>query len=343
MRKLLPEVAWSAGDAPLDARLVPLLREIRSRATLRAAAAARSMSYRSAWDLIGGLARALGEPLVALERGRGARLTPLAERLLAADDAARATLAGVRGRLAVSVAAADRVRGAALRMCASHDLLLAELAQTLKPKPDLVFRGSLESVAAFARGEVEIAGFHLPPGGPATGSLDDLLQARRDCLIRFAVREQGLIVARGNPKHIRRPADLAHRGVRFVNRQRGSGTRLLIDQLLRQAHVLPEAVRGYPEEEFTHAAVAASVAAGRADAGIGVRAAAARFGLDFVPLQRERYWLVARRRLLHDARLKRLLTALRGDVLPRLARRLSGYEVGGAGEVCALERLKAEP
>ncbi len=341
--KLVPEVAWrTAGrsGAALDPRLLPLLREIRSRATLRAATAVAGMSYRSAWDLLGVHARRLGSPLVILERGRGARLAPLAERLLAADETARHELDAVR--LAVQVGPAPQAAGTRLRVAASHDLLLAGLAAEHELEIDVTFRGSLESLSAYAHGEADLAGFHVAAtahGADPTAPYRELLRARRDRLIRFADREQGLIVGRGNPKRLHAASDLARRGVRFVNRQRGSGTRLLIDQLLREARVRPTKVRGYNEEEFTHVAVAATIAAGRADVGIGVRAAAARFGLEFVPLERERYWLVARAGGLEDSRIIRLLATLRGAALRRLAKRLTGYDAKGSGEVQTLDAL----
>ena len=342
--KLVPDIAWrlsGRGSAALDPRLLPLLRAIRSRATLRAATAAAGISYRSAWDLLGAQARTLGAPLVALERGRGARLAPLAEALLAADDAARSRLATVSERLAVRVVPQHAV-AAGLRVCASHDLLLAEFAAAAKPALDLAFRGSLESVASYAHGDADVAGFHLPPGVMAQAPLRGLVQPKRDRLLRFAVREQGLIVAAGNPKQIRAMGDLARRGVRFVNRQRGSGTRLLIDHLLRQTGLAPAGLQGYDQEEFTHVAVAATVATGRADAGVGVRAAAARFGLEFIPLHRERYWLLVHQRALKEQRLEQFRAALAGPALSRLARRLGGYDVTGAGEVLAVSALETE-
>ena len=131
--KLVPDIAWrTAGSAPaaIDARVLQLLREIHSRGTLRASIVPLGMSYRGAWDLLAAQARLLGAPLVHMERGRGARLAPLAERLIAADDAARAVLEPARERLAVRVAANEAA--AKLRVLASHDLLLAEFGAELQ-------------------------------------------------------------------------------------------------------------------------------------------------------------------------------------------------------------------
>jgi molybdate transport repressor ModE-like protein len=340
--RLVPDIAWATAEREprrLDPRLLALLREIRRHATLRAAVAGVGLSYRGAWDLLGAEARALGAPLVVLQRGKGARLSPLAEELLAADDDARRTIEAAR--LSVKVSAAQA--GARLRCVASHDLLLAEFAGAAALPLELSFRGSLDSVAALAHGEAEFAGFHVTIGAPASAApYLKLLKARRDRLVRFAAREQGLIVPAGNPKKLRSLAQVAEKHLRFVNRQRGSGTRALVEELLREASVAPRHLRGYADEEFTHAAVAATIAAGRADAGVGVRAAAARFGLAFVPLRRERYWLAARERTLASPPGERLLAALRTAPFERTAKRLTGYDVTGAGEVVALSALRRE-
>mgnify|MGYP001424797916 CR=1 FL=1 len=337
--KIEPRIAWRTaghGGFPLDPRVLPLLREIRARSTLRAATAAVGLSYRAAWDLLSLQTRALGTALVVMERGRGARLSPLAERLVAADDAAQAQLEPAREHLAVAIDPAAP-GGALLRLVASHDPLLAELATRAHLPVELTFRGSRESVSAFAQGSAELAGFHLPPGDG--GAYRELIRPRRDRLIRFARREQGLIVAADNPHGLRSLADVAQARLRFVNRQRGSGTRMLVDALLGESGVAPEALQGYADEEFTHAAVAATVAAGRVDAGVGVRAAAARYGLGFVPLRTELYWLVTRARALADRRFEHLLGALRGPELPRLAARLGGYDATGAGEILPVSAL----
>jgi molybdate transport repressor ModE-like protein len=342
--KLVAEVGWripARHGAPLDPRVPRLLEAIRTHATLRAAAAEVGLSYRAAWSLVGDTARLLGVPLAELRRGRGARLTPAGERLVAADaraaqrlrEAALEVELGARGPRAASPARSGP------SVAASHDLLLAAFCERWATLQGLVgelaFKGSLESLGALARGEVQVAGFHVAPrlDEAAGGALRRLLDPRRDALLRFAEREQGLIVPKGNPKRLRSLADVAARHVRFVNRQRGSGTRLLIDQLLRQAEIDASAIRGYGTEEFTHLAVAATVAAGRADAALGLRAAARRFRLDFVPLRRETYWLALRSSRLDTEWGLRLREALAGEPLRRAARGLSGYSIAAAGEV----------
>jgi len=340
--RLVPEIAWrgSEGAQPrVDPRVVALLREVRARGTLRAATAALGMSYRNTWALLGAHAAALGAPLLVLERGRGARLAPLGERLLAAEDALHRVLEREAAQFSVAIGPDAVPAGARLRLTASHDPLLAEWVAACGLAVDLSFRGSLEGLAAFARGATDLCGFHLLDGEDATAI--EGVQARRDRLIRFVRREQGLIVRRGNPKKLHTLGDVAGRGARFVNRQRGSGTRRLVDHLLAVERVGSAALSGYDDEEFTHLAVASSVAAGRADAGVGVRAAALRLKLDFVPLASERYWFAVRGRTLREARTQRFVAALHGEALGRLAERLGGYDATGAGEICTLDALRA--
>jgi molybdate-binding protein len=166
------------------------------------------------------------------------------------------------------------------------------------------------------------------------------LHARRDRLVRFVDREQGLILPHGNPAHVRSLRDVADRKLRFVNRQRGSGTRILIDRMIADARIDPSALVGFGTEEFTHPAVAATVASGGADAGFGLRAAAAEYGLAFVPLVRERYFLALHTRDLVTLPFVRLINALKSTDFARRVRRLPGYHPEGAGAVAGIETLR---
>jgi molybdate transport repressor ModE-like protein len=340
--RLEPELSWRAAGRvapPFDRRLVPLLAAIRSGGTLRAAAQEVGLSYRAAWGLLSDAGRALGVPLVELQRGRGTRLSPAGEQLVAADARAVRRLREAAFEITLTPPRAARAPHRGLAVVASHDLLLAALCdQWARPAGvvgDIAFKGSLESLGALAQGETDVAGFHAgrEADREATAPLRRLLDPRRDALIRFAEREQGLMVKRGNPKRLRSLADVGARDARFVNRQRGSGTRLLIDELLVEAGVAPAAIRGYETEEFTHLAVAATVAAGSADAAFGLKAAAHRFGLDFIPARKEVYWLALRARRLDGEAAQALRRGLAGEPLRRAARGLAGYSIRGAGTV----------
>ena len=351
MRRFDLEIRWRwSGDLDPVSAAPPfrLLSAIRSCGSLKAAASAIGVSYRHAWGLLGTWEARLGKPLVRLERGRGAGLTELGERLLWAERKAQARIAPDLDSLADEF---DRELAAelgtpavlTLRVSASHDLLLARVRERLVWEPEFAlhvdFRGSLDCLADLSRGRCDLAGFHasVPADLAAAAEMRRWLKPRLHQVIRFADREQGLMLAVGNPHGIRSLPDLARPGVRFINRQRGSGTRLLLDRLLDEAGVDARAVDGYGAEEFTHLAVAATVAGGGADAAFGIRAAAARYGLDFAPLARERYGLACRAEFLEHPGALRLLAFLRGPEFRHSAARLAGYDPRHGGEVADVD------
>ena len=343
-------LAWGLeGDPPeaLDARLLPLLRSIDTVGSLAAAVAARGLSYRAAWGLLRAYQEKLGAPLVTLEQGRGACLAPLGAQLLEYDRSARERLSRPLQGLALELTApAPRAAAPRLRIAASHDLALAALRDSLHTGSylglDLSFAGSLDALGQFVAGRVDAAGFHVPLG---TGQQQryvrylQLLRPGSDRLIGFVDREQGLIVPRGNPGRLKSFRDVAARQLRFVNRQPDSGTRLLIDGLLADARIDPAGIVGYENEEFTHVAVAATVASAGADVGFGLRAAAARYSLGFVPLARERYWLVVRAAAIRSLKIKRLIAALQSPEFARIVKRLPGYESVAAGAAVGVEGI----
>jgi len=342
MQRLTPRIHWvrtqADGQAPLPLaeRLVPLLRAIRERGSLALAARQLAIPYRSAWALLEDSREAVGSPLVQSTRGRGAVLTPLAEKLLQAD--ARAVGVLEQRARAVDVplpkAAADEARGT-LAIAASHDLALAQLRDAWRVHHGVAveFHGSEESLAAYVAGRVDLAGFHVASRATRDDPLLAHLSPSRDARIRFLKREQGLILPAGNPAGVQSLRDVVLRGVRIVNRQPGSGTRLLFDRLLARARIDPSRIAGYGDEEFTHVAVAATVAAGRAGAGFGVRAAAAQLGLAFVPLAHERYFFACRRRALESAPIVRFRALLASDPTRAVVRPLPGYALDAPGTI----------
>jgi len=254
------------------------------------------LSYRAAWERLRALEAALGHQLVQKTRGHGSALTGTGATLREALAEAATALAGPMAREGRSVQARlGAVLGhasPALALAASHDLLLMDV---LADRPDiaLVVAGSEEAVARLVAGRTDAAGFHCGPAGPALGGpvFADLEHNPALRVRPLFEREQGLMLAAGNPFGIEGLADLARLGARFVNRQKGSGTRLWFDRLLAEHGLAPSDIRGYAGEEFTHQAVAALIASGAAEAGFGARAAAERFGLAFLPLGWECYHL----------------------------------------------------
>ena len=350
--KLQPRLAWTAmtnPPAPLSERLLPLLEAIARTGSLAHAVAHCGMSYRAGWGLLRDSRQRLGADLVHLSRGRGAVLTSAGVDLVGAAAAAARRIARMAPSLAIEIAGApERAKqsaGTVLRMAASHDLALAALRDAAGSRGlelELRFVGSLTALEEFAHDRADAAGFHVPLGNRARGASEPYLRflsPRRDRLVRFVERDQGLILQRGNPERVKRFADLAERGLRFVNRQRGSGTRLLIEHHLEDEGIAPAALTGYATEEYTHAAVAATVASGGADAGFGLRAAAAEYGLAFVPLARERYLIAVRAADVAKPTVVALIASLRGPSLARIVARLPGYRAPSAGTVVGVDAL----
>lgn len=228
----------------------------------------------------------------------------------------------------------------------SHDLSIGLLEDCLKrTHPDLKISaanvGSLGGLLALQRGEAHVVGTHLLDAKTGTYNLPDIrrhLRRSAIAIVNLVVRQQGLIVAQGNPKHIRHLRDLRRQDVRFVNRQAGAGTRVLLDYKLAQLRLRPERINGYEREEFTHMAVAVAVASGLADCGLGVRSAANALGLDFIPVEKEDYDLVFRRDFYDSAAGQALLAAIRSADFRQAVTRLGGYEVSRTGEI----KLQAE-
>jgi putative molybdopterin biosynthesis protein len=223
----------------------------------------------------------------------------------------------------------------------SHDLTLDLLSSELsKLEPGLTLSssnvGSLGGLIALQRGEAHLSGSHLldeQSGEYNLSYVRRLLAGRSVVLVNLVYRDQGLIVPPGNPKNVRGLDDLLRDDIRFVNRQKGAGTRVLLDYRLRQMDADPLRINGYDREEFTHLAVAASIAGGTADTGLGILAAARALKLDFVPILKERYDLVIPREHYDSDLLRPLLGLIRGPAFRRQVEALGGYDASQMGEV----------
>jgi molybdate transport repressor ModE-like protein len=333
----------SKGEKDFDFLVLNLLEALEHTGKLTAAAEQAGVSYRHAWNLIEKWAGILGAPLVVMERGRGTQLSPLGTKLLWAGKRVQARLTPELDSLASEFAAELNESlanaGPALRVHASHDFAVAGLRDLLVRAGvtvDLQNRGSFDALGSLARGDCELAGFHLlegPFGARIAARYAEWLKPRSHRLISVATRTQGLIVAAGNPKGIRGVADLAREDVRLINRQKGSGTRALLEYFVTEAGIDRSRINGYQNEEFTHAAVAALVAGGQADAGLGIEAAAAQFRLGFVPLATERYYLACPQEALAEPAIEALLATLQGTEFAALIASLAGYSAPDAGRV----------
>jgi molybdate-binding protein/DNA-binding transcriptional regulator YhcF (GntR family) len=302
--------------------------------------------------------------LLATRRGGGTRVADAAERRLrlvsrlqlqqvADDTLARVETRGLDAQaLPAAVARAARralpgpsaapepALAGTLRFVGSHDLSLDLLAARLamrRPAVHLItdFRGSLGGLEALARAQADLAGCHLfdqQTGDYNAPFVRRLIPNRAVVLITLVSRRQGFMLRPGlRPPRKLAVETIARRGWRVVNRPPGSGTRVLFDHLLAQAHVPTRAIRGYLHEVSTHSAVADAVAAGWADLGLGIEAAARTHGLAFVPVATEPYELAVVAERLRDPAVRALLQVLRSRVLARLVMALGGYDTGQAG------------
>jgi putative molybdopterin biosynthesis protein len=234
----------------------------------------------------------------------------------------------------------EQIEGALL-VIGSHDNTL-DLIDSMLRRTHPRFRltsahvGSLGGLLALSRGQCHLAGCHLLDEG--TGeynrqAMRDHLKGVPSLLVHLADREQGFLVLPGNPKGITTFEDLLREDVSFINRQRGSGTRVLLDYELKKRGILPTKVRGYRDEEYTHMNVAAAVLSGRADCALGVRAAAVALGLDFVPVGVEQYDLVVAKAWADDERMQALLDVIRSPEFRETVTAMGGYDAVRSGEV----------
>ena len=231
----------------------------------------------------------------------------------------------------------------AIVVTGSHDVVLDLLASELSrqnPGRNLASSnvGSLGGLLALSRGEAHLAGTHLLDESTGEYNLSYIrrhLKGIPIVLVALVGRVQGLFVPSGNPMGITGLADLAREDVTFVNRQHGSGTRLLLDHLLGGADIPASSIRGYVREEYTHLAVAATVAGGSADAGLGILSAARAVGTDFIPLANEQYDLAIPTSFYEGEDLAPLLELIRDDSFRQKVDALAGYDTSRMGEVVA--------
>jgi putative molybdopterin biosynthesis protein len=225
----------------------------------------------------------------------------------------------------------------------SDDLVLDLLGQFLADShPTIRFSaqrvGSLAGLMALREGRAQVAGIHLldmDSGEYNVPFVKHLMPEDPMVLMQLAQREQGLMVATGNPQGIHGLKDLSRRGIRLINRQRGAGTRLFLFHQLRRAGVDPHGIVGFEQEAPTHNAVAAAIKAGSADVGPGIRAVAEAWGLEFIPLGHERYDLAIPRKIFDSPRLRTLREVIHATNFRQAAAALSGYDVSRMGRIVA--------
>lgn len=341
----------TGGREPLS-RLLELLAATEEERNLAGAARKLGISYRHAWGLIRQGKEAFGAQLLDMNRGRGSTLTAMGKKLLWADRRIAARLAPILDSLAseleVEIDHALSDPKPVLRIHASHGFALELLRDFLVSQQilvDLKYRGSMEGLASLAAASCDLAGFHAPIGelqGAALKFYVKYLRPKSQTLINLATRRQGLMFLPGNPLGIASIEDLLRPEVRFVNRQYGSGTRILLDLLLGERGLDGRKISGYQSGEFTHAGVAAYIASGMADAGLGVETAARKFGLEFLPIVSERYFLICANESLGSPLVSPVVNILRGNQFRAAAANLTGVDVTEAGTLAPIDEVFPE-
>ena len=228
----------------------------------------------------------------------------------------------------------------------SHDLSLDILSDFLRRSESKYFLssahvGSMGGIMALKRKEVHLAGIHLldPDSGTYnTPYLEKFLPELDLYLVHLAKRELGLMVAPGNPKHILTLEDLIRGDVVFINRQKGAGTRLFLDYMLKQGGIEPSSITGYNREEFNHLSVAATVKAGSADAGLGIRAAAAALEVDFIPLTWEPYELAVPEGFFQSEPFQGIHELMRSSSFREAVERMGGYNLADSGNYSFIKK-----
>ncbi len=307
------DLSWVAG----------LLRGVQDGRSLQSAAEIMDMSYRTLWNRLKAAEKELGCRLLMSIKGHGSTLTAAAMTLLAIVDEVEKEYSSLskeqEKRLQQRLENLNSDDHKKWLLCASNDPILEESIQDLNAF-ELRTMGSGQSLERLLSGDADLAGFHVPD--------DDSISAVRQRLSAEGIlaypvmrRSQGLIVAKGNPLGIKKLKDLARPEIRFINRQRGAGTRLLLDKLLDAEGLPVQKIKGYQREEFTHSAIATAIMAGTADAGVGLKSVAIEYGLNFIPLGDETYFLAMASDMIKRSAVSELIRKIR-----TAAEEKSGYQ-----------------
>jgi molybdate transport repressor ModE-like protein len=338
--------------------LIDLLQAVSTHGSISAGARALGLSYRHVWGELKRWEQELGNELLIWEKGQSARLTEFGSKLMWAEGQAQARLApqieALRSELERAFAVAFDPLAHVVMLYASHDHALGALrefalanddwsAAHARMHLDMRFSGSVDAIRALNEGRCVMAGFHTLQN-PVQGSVAEkiykpLLKPGLHKIIGFAMRTQGLMVAAGNPLNLHTLQDVQALSARFVNRPLGTGTRVVLDELLAQNALVPEQFPGYDNTEPSHTAVAHAIASGSADVGLGIEVAARAHGLDFVPLLEESYHLVCLKSALDDPAIVALMQLLKSPVWQARLSALPGYTPWQSGVVQSLRRV----
>jgi len=350
LKKIVIKPSWlfsnENGDI-IDHRLFILLNAIHQHGKLTIAAKKLKISYRHSWNLINQWTDFFGSNLIELQKGKGATLTVLGQKLLWAEQRVFARfepqLISIASELNLEIQKQLANPDPILRINASYGYAVALLPDFANQfKLDLQYKTAEDALASLSKGQCDIAGFHLPTNIVSQQLIDEYSQYYKPNtykVIRFVTRQQGLIIKKDNSKTIKNINDIVAHKLKFINRQKMSGTRILIDEILSREGIDSKNINGYDDIEFTHSAVAAYVASGMADVGIGIETAARQFGLDFISLTTEHYVLVCHSQTLNLPAVQKLITEIKTQAFQQAVLKLAGYQPVNCGDVVDLETM----
>lgn len=330
--------------------LMDLLQAVAQQGSISAAARALDLSYRHVWGELKRWEDVLGHELIVWEKGQSARLTEFGDKLMWAERQTQARLApqieALRADLERTFAVAFDPDAHVLTLYASHDDALPRLREYAAEQGlhlDIRFCGSVDAIRALNEGRCTLAGFHTQSpaskSSHAAKAYKGLLKPGLHKIIGFATRVQGLIVAPGNPLQLQSLKDVALTRARFVHRSLGTGTRVLLDDLLSQAQLGLGDLNALPDDEPSHTALAEAIASGRCDVGLGIESTARARGLGFVPLLHEHFHLVCLKSALDTPATLALRDLLHEEAWRDVLQALPGYAPESSGDVQSLSAL----
>lgn len=346
MKKISIKPVWtilSEDNGALSPRLIELLSLVHREGSLLAACQKLGMSYRHGWDLVRGGEAHFNTTLLHMERGKGSTLSTLAEKLVWADHRIMARLQPILDSLAselhTEIAKISSEGDNVFRIHASYGFSIEKLIERLLDAHldiERRYASSTAAAAALHDGQCDACGIHIPIGSQQDRALEHYAQwlyADDLRVIDIASRRQGLMVAPGNPRKIYELQDLTRSDVKFINRPVDSGTRFLLEGLLKERGIAEQQIQGFEQSEATHASVAAYVASGLADAGFGLERPARYFQLDFIPMVNERYFLLCRAATLEHPVMRAVLDTLADPDFKRTVDALPGYDSAHSGRI----------
>lgn len=340
----------STDAALLRHPLITLLQAVALHGSISAAARDLGLSYRHVWGELKRWEEVMGQELIVWEKGQSAKLTEFGTKLMWAERQTQARLApqieALRADLERTFAVAFDPKAHVLTLYASHDDALPRLREHTSSAGlhlDIRFCGSVDAIRALNEGRCTLAGFHTqtqPGMGTHTKqAYEHLLQPGLHKIIGFATRTQGLMVAPGNPLRLHSLRDVARTQARFVQRSLGTGTRVLLDDLLQHAQLNSASLNCNTDAEPSHTALAEAIAAGRGDVGLGLESTARARGLGFVALTQEHFHLVCLKSALDTPATQALRDVLHTTEWASQLNALAGYQSDHSGEVQSLRAL----